>query len=390
MLRILEKQGGARAAPGAADDLSAVRNNTYQMMTLLAEERPRVEAAMGPILEFVVSEGVLERLLGWHLQRDVPEERKVELLKLFEMLVSQAHQPLLRHKPVLAPLLRLLGLCAGPASPPLESSLVLLLNQLCVSAAREPPLLELFFHSPPAEPGPTNLLVFSLLIPFIHHEGLVGQQARDALLLLMALSAGSHTVAQYITEHSYFCPVRGGAGRGGGGQAGPGPSTGLNALGGQRVLGQVLPSVSMGEPPRPPGASSCEHAGSPLGTGSGGRDSQQRSMECCQGFKCGVGLLSPSHTLSLSSPSECFLGGGAVWAEKVPSGALEDAQRCALEGAGVKRHHVLGSWLQPHSPTLSFPKQAALHAVLGAGPVGRLGWGGGEKVFSWCVSSDLC
>ncbi|KAJ6652323.1 hypothetical protein lerEdw1_012733 [Lerista edwardsae] len=208
VLRILEKQGGSRAAPGAADDLSAVRNNTYQMMTLLAEERPRGgEAAMGPILELVVSEGVLERLLGWHLQREVPEERKVELLKLFEMLVSQARQPLLRHKPVLLPLLRLLGLCAGPASPPLESSLVLLLNQLCVSAAREPPLLELFFHSPPAEPGPANLLVFSLLVPFIHHEGPVGQQARDALLLLMAMSAGSGTVAQYITEHSYFCPV---------------------------------------------------------------------------------------------------------------------------------------------------------------------------------------
>lgn len=209
VMRILEKRGGSRVTPGSADDLSAVRNNTYQMMTLLAEERPRggEAAAMGPILEFVVSEGVLERLLGWHLQRDVPEERKVELLKLYEMLISQSRQPLLRHKPVLTPLLRLLGLCAGPASPLLESSLVLLLNQLCVSAAKEPPLLELFFHSP-TEQGPANLLVFSLLIPFIHHEGLVGQQARDALLLIMAMSAGSRTVAQYITEHSYFCPVR--------------------------------------------------------------------------------------------------------------------------------------------------------------------------------------
>ncbi|XP_025032046.1 FTS and Hook-interacting protein isoform X1 [Python bivittatus] len=193
-------------APGAADDLSAVRNNTYQMVTLLAEERPRAEMAMGPILEFAVSENVLEHLLGWHLQRDVPEERKVELLKLFEMLISQSHQPLLRHKAVLAPLRRLLGLCAEPASPLLENNLVLLLNQLCVSVARDPPLLELFFHSP-TEQAPPNLLLFSLLIPFIHHEGVVGQQARDALLLLMAMSAGSHTVARYITEHSYFCPV---------------------------------------------------------------------------------------------------------------------------------------------------------------------------------------
>ncbi|XP_061485257.1 FHF complex subunit HOOK-interacting protein 1B isoform X2 [Rhineura floridana] len=89
VLRILEKQRGPWTAPGAADDLSAVRNNTYQMMTLLAEERPRgAETAMGPILEFVVSESVLERLLGWHLQWDVPEERKVELLKLYEVLAT--------------------------------------------------------------------------------------------------------------------------------------------------------------------------------------------------------------------------------------------------------------------------------------------------------------
>lgn len=206
VLRILEKRG-PHMAPGSADDLSAVRNNTYQMVTLLAEERPRAEPAMGPVLEFAVSENVLEHLLGWHLQWEVPEERKVELLKLFEMLISQAHQPLLRQKAVVAPLLRLLALCAEPASPLLETSLVLLLNQLCVSVAREPPLLELFFHSP-SEQGPPHLLLFSLLIPFIHHEGVVGQQARDALLLLMAVSSGSQTVARYITEHSYFCPVR--------------------------------------------------------------------------------------------------------------------------------------------------------------------------------------
>ncbi|XP_062823001.1 FHF complex subunit HOOK-interacting protein 1B [Anolis carolinensis] len=228
VLRILEKRGppsssssssSSRGGP-PADDLSAVRNNTYQMLTLLAEEeRPRggEGPAMGPILELVVTERVLERLVGWYLQREaLPEERKVELLKLFEMLISQSHQPLLAHRPLLAPLLRLLSLCAGPASPLLESNLVLLLSQLCVSVAREPALLELFFLQGPSsssssssssETGPPDLLLFSLLVPFIHHEGVVGQQARDALLLLMAASAGSHTVARYIADGSYFCPV---------------------------------------------------------------------------------------------------------------------------------------------------------------------------------------
>ncbi|KAF1529331.1 FTS and Hook-interacting protein, partial [Eudyptes sclateri] len=202
VLRILERRG-CKPAP---DDLSAVRNNTYQMLNLLAEDRPRGEAARGPILEFVASENLLERLLCWHLQGDFTEERKVEQLKLYEMLISQARQPLLRHKSVLTPLLRLLSLCAEPTSAPLENSLVLLLNQLCVSVAKEPSILELFFHSH-TDQGPANLIIFSLLIPFIHHEGVLGQQARDALLLIMAMSASNHAVAKSITDNSYFCPV---------------------------------------------------------------------------------------------------------------------------------------------------------------------------------------
>lgn len=203
MLRILERRG----CTPAPDDLSAVRNNTYQLLNLLAEDRPRGEANAGPILEFVVAENLLERLLGWHLQGDFGEERKVEQLKLYEMLISQARQPLLRHRAVLTPLLRLLSLCAEPSSAPLENSLVLLLNQLCVSVAKEPAILELFFHSH-TDQGPANLIIFSLLIPFIHHEGVLGQQARDALLLIMAMSASNHAVAKSITNNSYFCPVR--------------------------------------------------------------------------------------------------------------------------------------------------------------------------------------
>ncbi|XP_029457776.1 FTS and Hook-interacting protein [Rhinatrema bivittatum] len=206
VLRILEKSS-SRLEQVAADDLSAVRNNTYQMMNLLAEDRPRDEVAMGPILGFVVSENILERLLRWHLQWDFSEEKKVEQLKLYEMLISQSRQPLLRHKPVLQPLVNLLSTFSPqPASPVLENNLVLLLNQLCVSMVKEPSILELFFASP-AEQGPTNLIIFSLLIPFIHQEGVIGQQARDALLLIMAMSASNQTVARYITENSYFCPV---------------------------------------------------------------------------------------------------------------------------------------------------------------------------------------
>nr|KAF6394615.1 family with sequence similarity 160 member A2 [Molossus molossus] len=214
VVRILERQG-PRIAPGGADDLSAVRNHTYQMLTLLAEDRavPSAPTAPGPLLEFALREDLLTRVLAWQLQWDElgdgVEERRAEQLKLFEMLVSEARQPLLRHGPVREALLTLLDACGRPvpSSPALDDGLVLLLSQLCVCLAREPSLLE-FFLQPPPEPGAApRLLLFSRLVPFVHREGTLGQQARDALLLLMALSAGSPTVGRYIADHSYFCPV---------------------------------------------------------------------------------------------------------------------------------------------------------------------------------------
>lgn len=73
--------------------------------------------------------------------------------------------------------------------------------------ARQPVVLEMLFRAAPAQQGSTNLLIFSLLVPFIHRDGAIGQQARDALLLVMAASASNEAVAHYIAENSYFCPV---------------------------------------------------------------------------------------------------------------------------------------------------------------------------------------
>lgn len=238
----------------SSDDLTAVRNHTDQMLCLLAEERPAetpeggagiggVVAPMGPILELVVTENILERLVQWHLRRGLDPDSQGALLKLFEMLIGQSHQPLLQHTAILHPLLRLLGACADPdlgCPAALENSLVLLLNQVrpaacarvcrgrrsfgssgkncecpplqvCVSVARQPVVLEMLFRAAPAQQGSTNLLIFSLLVPFIHRDGAIGQQARDALLLVMAASASNESVARYIAENSYFCPVSRGA-----------------------------------------------------------------------------------------------------------------------------------------------------------------------------------
>ncbi|XP_027878500.1 FHF complex subunit HOOK-interacting protein 1B [Xiphophorus couchianus] len=206
-----------RETSSSSDDLTAVRNNTDQMLCLLAEERPAESteggscvAPMGPILELVVTENILERLVQWHLWRGLDPDSQGALLKLFEMLIGQSQQPLLQHTAVLHPLLRLLGACADPelgCPPALENSLVLLLNQVCVTMARQPVVLEMLFQAAPAQQGSTNLLIFSLLVPFIHRDGAIGQQARDALLLVMAASASHEAVARHIAENSYFCPV---------------------------------------------------------------------------------------------------------------------------------------------------------------------------------------
>ncbi|KAF7653410.1 hypothetical protein LDENG_00083500, partial [Lucifuga dentata] len=201
----------------SSDDLTAVRNHTDQMLCLLAEERPgegpeggASVPSMGPILELVVTENILGCLVQWHLSRGLDPDSQGALLKLFEMLIGQSQQSLLQHKAVLHPLLRLLGACADPelgCPSALENSLVLLLNQVCVTMARQPVILEMLFQAAPAQQGSTNLLIFSLLVPFIHRDGAIGQQARDALLLVMAASASHEAVARYIVENSYFCPV---------------------------------------------------------------------------------------------------------------------------------------------------------------------------------------
>lgn len=188
------------------DEASAVQNYVEHMLFLLIEEGSGQVGAMGPILEFVVMENVMERLFVWSLRREFTDDMKLEQLKMYEMLVGQARQPLLHHKPILRPLMMLLSSCSGTTVPDVEDELVLLLNQLCCVLAKDPSVLELFFHTS-EDQGATNFLIFSLLIPFIHREGTVGQQARDALLLIMSLSAENERVAKHIAENTYFCPV---------------------------------------------------------------------------------------------------------------------------------------------------------------------------------------
>ncbi|GFQ92355.1 FTS and Hook-interacting protein [Trichonephila clavata] len=222
---IIEKNGSWQQSLVTADDVTGVINNLDQMITLLLQEAQQSTACLtngnaqadpeptGPLLSYLLMEGCLDKLFSWSVRTgEFVNILKLEQLKFYEILVTNCHQDLLFHKPIVRPLLRLLASCGDCAPVEVEKRLIILLNTLCVCLTQFPDLLQVFFGAS-SDHGSTRsekrdmFLIFSLLIPFVHREGAIGQQARDALLLCMALSRRNESIGVYIAEHSNFCPV---------------------------------------------------------------------------------------------------------------------------------------------------------------------------------------
>ncbi|KAG8224162.1 hypothetical protein J437_LFUL005546 [Ladona fulva] len=190
------------------DDVLSVVNHLDQMETiLLLELKSPISRSNSSCLEFLLSENVLDKLFQWsQLTGKFSNVMREKQLKLFEMLISNSGHELIGREPVARPLLKLLDTCTDCYPPELERLLVILLNQLCVSLLQNMELLGLFF-SPPSKDAPAKFIIFSLLIPFIHREGEIGQQARDALLLCMTVSKKIDDVGLYIAENSNICQL---------------------------------------------------------------------------------------------------------------------------------------------------------------------------------------
>jgi hypothetical protein len=209
------------------DDVLAVVNHLDHMVTLLLVELhncnkvalPNGHQPPAPCLEFLLSENLLDKLFEWSLSTGrYSNAVRLEQLKLFELLVSHSRHQLLVHEPFLRPLLKLLANCQNEIFPhDVGKRLVILLNQLCVVLMQNVHLLDLFFCSTQQhgssnvggahQPDQTNFIIFSLLIPFVHCEGSIGHQARDALLLCMSLSQKNSNIGTYIANHSSMSPV---------------------------------------------------------------------------------------------------------------------------------------------------------------------------------------
>ncbi len=82
-----------------------------------------------------------------------------------------------------------------------ELHFVLVLEQLCKRIRDDKGLIDVFF----VESG--DFAIFSLLVSFMHRDGRLGQSAKDALLICVALSREDPRVGEFIANHSDFCPV---------------------------------------------------------------------------------------------------------------------------------------------------------------------------------------
>lgn len=121
-----------------------------------------------PCLEYSLSENVLDKLYEWGTTTGrYSDAVRLELLKLFELLVSHSRHQLLVHEPFLRPLLKLLGSSQDEIYPPdVEKRLVILLNQLCVLLMQNVDLLDLFFFSTSQhqQHGKAKYVFFSLFL----------------------------------------------------------------------------------------------------------------------------------------------------------------------------------------------------------------------------------
>lgn len=221
------------------DDVVAVLNLLDQMTTLLhmelsvvdddalefgrldsgGDSSEPVSLGVTPCLDILLSENVLAHVLAAS-RMPIPSEQQDQLraqqLKLYETLLEQSSlraRSLLSHQPFLKPLLHLLSEFAvsdiADETYETDSHLVMLLNQLCSRLMDKDNvhLLDVFFNAGKEEDEEDHFLIFSILVRFLHSQGQVGGQARDALLLCMALSKEHDGIGKYIAKSTNFCPV---------------------------------------------------------------------------------------------------------------------------------------------------------------------------------------
>lgn len=197
--------------------MSLLENMTNMCTLLMLEANSQPEPIIGPILDKFFTEQILERVLDWAIQLtdSLKSICQLAIIRIFEMIVSDSHSQnhcLLVHKPILNPLFRLcewfqradvywrVSKSENKKTSESEKQFVILLNQICTKLVEDRTLLHFFFHS-------DQFIVFTELIPFLYSSVDTGQLARDAVLLILSVSAEDKSIAEYVTERTSFCQV---------------------------------------------------------------------------------------------------------------------------------------------------------------------------------------
>lgn len=217
------------------DDVVAVINLLNQMTALLAMElaaltdesdlpslNNQYDSLLGsepsslgtnPCLDILLSENILSQVLAasrMPISAEQQDQLRLEQLKMYEVLLDQSSaraRSLLGHQPFLKPLLEVLNECEASEKMCNESQdhLVMLLNQLCSRLRDNVELIDIFFkHDNSVQ---DKFLIFTILLRFLHTDGHVGSQARDALLLCISLSKAHEGIGSYIANGTDFCQV---------------------------------------------------------------------------------------------------------------------------------------------------------------------------------------
>jgi len=184
-------------------------NNSNHNLSPMSDSSPTETSILDMIL--TDKDNILAQIVGW--TKSIPYNQSDQLIVLeirfCEVLLSckRSGQTVLSHVKVLQPLLSLLDIInslpqSHEPSIDLQTSLLGLVHTLCVLLTESPSLLDLFTCN-----DNPRFILFSLLTPYLHKAGVLGQQARDSLLLCISLSSRNSNVEEYISKHSNFCPI---------------------------------------------------------------------------------------------------------------------------------------------------------------------------------------
>ncbi|XP_022170542.1 UPF0518 protein GG24907 isoform X1 [Myzus persicae] len=190
------------------DDIVAVINHLNQLIKLLLLDVQSVKSTnQSRCLEYFLKNQLLGKLYSWSLKTDrFKNYLKLEQLKVFGILLSElrGHQ-LLSDDSILNPLILILNSYDGDClSVDNEKHLVTVLRQFCVVLSHQPSILCNVLKDNTTN---SKCVILSLLMAFIHRDGSIGEEARDALLIFVSLSRQNDTLANIITSKSNVSPV---------------------------------------------------------------------------------------------------------------------------------------------------------------------------------------